>query len=106
LTGEDVSSEHASGDGELHPLLFKGKQPAVDEDVPKVPSIPPAFGIAAMEDKWVRRGLEMIPAPLKANFLERWNRMEIQELELFRERSGLIHELANWMFESRKNADK
>ena len=83
-------------------MLGKNKEPAVKE-VSSQPSIPPRFRIPKLEDKWIERGLQMLPPEKKATFLEKWKEMEIHEIELYVERSGLIHELANLMLEARKN---
>ena len=82
-------------------VLGKNKQPIVEE-VSSQPLISPRFKLPKLEDKWIDRGLQMLPPEKKAAFLEKWKAMEIHELELCVERSGLIHELANLILEARK----
>ena len=78
----------------------------MDEEVASKPSLPSTLGVGYLEEKWIRRCLEFIPPEKKAIFEQKWHTMEIHELELFIERSGLIHELANWMLEATKIGNK
>ena len=80
----------------------KGKEAVVNK-AHSSPSIPTTFGVSNFEDKWIKRGIEMLPPEKKAIFLEKWKKMEIHELELFDERSRLIQELENIMLDARKS---
>ena len=98
-TGEDNSSQGP-------PMKRKDKHVTVDEEVASNPSVPSTLGVGYLEDKWITRGQEMLPPEKQAIFEQKWQTMEIHELELFIERSGLIHVLANWILEARKSCNK
>ena len=82
---------------------IKGKMVQVEEEVNSAPTNIPIPNVAELEDKWIKRGLEMLPPEQKESFLEKWKKMETKKLELFVERTGLIHQLATLLLDHKKS---
>ncbi|EOY13716.1 hypothetical protein QUC31_002408 [Theobroma cacao] len=65
-----------------------------------------SIGLAGMEEKILKNGLEIIGAEKRAALEEKWRKLQIAELELFLQRSELIKEEAKMLLEFYKSEDK
>ncbi|XWS27467.1 hypothetical protein CRYUN_Cryun26dG0117500 [Craigia yunnanensis] len=64
------------------------------------------FGVAGLEEKVLKNGLDMIGEEKRAALEEKWKKLQIAELELFLQRSELIKEHAKLILEFYKSEDK